>query len=110
MSSKRGNHIHHVYDGCLLRYPADLSPTESTKEITIYPKELSSREEDQSEQTKQIPRRCKYKKKEKPVALRRERERGEGGREPEGGKKEREGGNGKWKKKRKDFLNNTMHK
>lgn len=103
MSSKRGNHVHHVYDGCLLRYPADLSPTESTKEITIYPKELSSREEDQAEQTKQIPRRYKCKKEEKPVALRK-RERGEGGREPEGEKKGREGGNGKWKKKRKDFL------
>lgn len=77
MSSKRGNHVHHVYDGCLLRYPADLSPTESTKEITIYPKELSSREEDQAEQTKQIPRRYKCKKEEKPVALRRGREREE---------------------------------
>lgn len=58
-----------------------MSPTESTKEITIYLKELSSREEDQSAQTEHIPRTYKGKKKRKTSRARKE-----------GRKKEREEG------------------
>lgn len=83
-----------------------LSPTYSTKERT-YPKRLSSRQEDQPEQTEQIPRRYKCKKKRKTFSTKkrmrewrgRERKR-EGRWEPEWGGRGREAmGNGRKKEK-----------